>query len=219
MPIDLNGPVPIDPKDPGVRNMLENLQGNILKGHGRDHTAHIFIRLNGADAPTERARLGAVARRVVTTARKQHRESGQFRDFGIPGSLFGNIFLTPGGYRALGFGAEMEAELTEPYFLDGMIARGGEFNDPAPADWDEGYRGGDIHAMILLADDDEGFVLREARKLVNQLEEFSTVLVVERGNALRTDSGEGIEHFGYVDGRSQPIYLTPDLFHKDGNRR
>jgi Dyp-type peroxidase family len=211
MPIDLDGPVPIDPDDAGVQTMLANLQGNILKGHGREHTVHIFIRLSGADAPAERARLGVVARRLVTTAGKQHRESRQFRDFGLPGSLFGNIFLTPDGYRALGFGDEMEAALTERYFRDGMRAHGDEFKDPGPAEWDEGYRGGGIHAMLLLADDDEDYLLRKARELVTELEEFATVLVVERGKALRTDSGEGIEHFGYVDGRSQPIYLTTDL--------
>jgi Dyp-type peroxidase family len=213
---DLDSPDPINPDDPGVQTMLENLQGNILKGHGRDHTVHVFIRLKGADAP---ARLGVVARRVVTTAAKQHRETKQFRDFGLPGTMFGNIFLTPAGYRALGFGDEMKAELTDPYFTDGMLARGVDFNDPPPEKWDAGYREGDIHAMILLADDDEAFLLREARKLVNELEEFSTVLVIERGNALRTDSGEGIEHFGYVDGRSQPIYLTTDLFDEKGNSK
>ena len=46
---------------------------------------------------------------------------------------------------------------------------------------------------------------------LRHLEEDLGVLVVERGNALRTDEGEGIEHFGYVDGRSQPIFFSTDL--------
>jgi len=44
--------------------------------------------------------------------------------------------------------------------------------------------------LILLADDDEAFLLWQGRALISELEDFSTVLVVERGNALRTDSGE-----------------------------
>jgi deferrochelatase/peroxidase EfeB len=34
----------IDYRDPKFDKMLSNLQGNILKGHGRNHTTHIFIK-------------------------------------------------------------------------------------------------------------------------------------------------------------------------------
>jgi Dyp-type peroxidase family len=220
MTVNLDDPGPIDPQDDAVQRMLENLQGNILKGHGRDHTVHVFIKLNGGDAQSARKRLGALAAGLVTSARQQLRESKQFQDFGIPGSLFGNFFLTARGYRALGFtDAEIEAAFPErpgdfgvlSNFREGMRAHGDELHDPPPADWDPEYREAEIDAMILLADDDEGFLLREARAFVNELAEFSTIITIERGNALRTDSGEGIEHFGYVDGRSQPIYFTTDL--------
>lgn len=50
MPIDLEKEkTPIDPAKGEYTQMLENLQGNILKGHGRDHTAHIFIKLKGEE--------------------------------------------------------------------------------------------------------------------------------------------------------------------------
>jgi Dyp-type peroxidase family len=221
MPVNLDNPAPIDPDDPQIQKMLANLQGNILKGHGRDHTVHIFIKLNAADPAATRARLAAVAGRVVTSALQQHVESEQFRKFKVPGSLFGNLFLTANGYRQLGFTDE-QLETTFPErpgdfevqsnFLEGMQKHGDELKDPKPSDWDEGYRDGRIDAMILLADDDEGFLLRQSRALVNDLSEFSEIAAIELGNALRTDSGEGIEHFGYVDGRSQPIYFVTDLF-------
>ena len=220
MPIDLDGPTPIKPDDEKYQTMLKNLQGNILKGHGRDHTVHIFIRLNGADAEAERKRLGAIALKFVTSAHRQYRETKQYQDFGIPGSLFGNLFLTAKGYGSLGFNTDQlkeafKEEPTDPEvesnFLEGMLKHGDELNDPSPEKWEKGYKDGDIDAMILLADADEGFLLRQARSLIIELEEFSTVLAVERGNALRTDTGEGIEHFGYVDGRSQPIYFETDL--------
>ncbi|MDT4894954.1 MAG: hypothetical protein QOH25_31 [Acidobacteriota bacterium] len=225
MAINLDGPTPIDPASAPIQKMLANLQGNVLKGHGRDHSVHIFIKLDDGNVETKRERLAAVADQVVTSALQQHIETEQFRNFGIPGAIFGNLFLTARGYRALGFTeAQLEAAFPErpgdaevqSNFREGMQAHVDELNDPPPASWEEGYREGEIDAMILLADDDEAFLLRHARGLINELEEFATVLVVERGNALRTDSGEGIEHFGYVDGRSQPIYFTTDLA-KEGN--
>ena len=34
---------------------------------------------------------------------------------------------------------------------------------------------------------------------------------MQEGHGQHNKHGEGIEHFGYVDGRSQPIFLTEDL--------
>ena len=34
----------IDPTDPGKYEvLLQDLQGNILKGHGREHSVHLFV--------------------------------------------------------------------------------------------------------------------------------------------------------------------------------
>jgi Dyp-type peroxidase family len=217
MPIDLDAELePIDPDDPKYAGLLANLQGNILKGHGRDHTVHIFLEFAG-DVETVRTHLAAVADRFVTSALQQHTESQQFKSFGIPGGLFGNLFLTAKGYRALGFDADaLAALLPDPHFSEGMPAHGAELHDPDSATWEDGYRDSRIDAMILLGDDDEHYLLRRARELINELNQFSTLLVVERGNALRNDLGDGIEHFGYVDGRSQPIYYSTDLPQEGG---
>lgn len=221
MAVNLDNSEPIDPNDQQNHGWMEKLQGNILKGHGRDHTVHIFLKLNGVDAAAARKNLAAIAQKIVTSALRQHLETEQYQKFKIPGTMFGNLFLTANGYRSLGFEEKLEEAFPEPpeevvgiksNFLEGMQKHGGDdFNDPLPEDWDAGYRAGDIDAMILLADDDETYLLRQSRLLINELEAFSTIRVIERGNALRTDNEEGIEHFGYVDGRSQPIYYTTDL--------
>jgi Dyp-type peroxidase family len=221
MAIDLDNPGPIDPNGSQFQPMLSKLQGNILKGHGRDHTVHIFLKLDGGDVAATRKRLGRFASKVVTPALQQHIESQQFKKYQIPGAMFGNLFITARGYRALGFSqAEIDAAFPErpgdfgvqSNFREGMQAHANELSDPPPSKWEQGYREGEIDAMILLADDDAGYLLRQARALINELEDFSEVLIVERGNALRrTDNNEGIEHFGYVDGRSQPIYFNTDL--------
>src|SRR5262249_25464843 len=177
----------------------------------RDHTVHIFLEFAG-DVEAVRTHLAAVAEKCVTSALQQHTETQQFKSFGIPGGLFGNLFLTAKGYRALGFAADaLAALLPDSHFNDGMAVHGAELHDPDAATWEDGYRDSRIDAMILLGDDDERYLLRRARELIDELQQFSTLLVVERGNALRNDGGDGIEHFGYVDGRSQPIYYNTDL--------
>lgn len=65
--------------------------------------------------------------------------------------------------------------------------------------------------MILLADDDENFLLRRARQVLFQIRTVGQVLAVERGRALRNKQGQGIEHFGYADGVSQPLFLKSDI--------
>ena len=43
MPINLNAPLAWTKADSDELKMLQSLQGNILKGHGRDYTANIFM--------------------------------------------------------------------------------------------------------------------------------------------------------------------------------
>ncbi len=38
----------LDPTDLTNFDLLTNLPGNILKGHGREHTTHIFIHFDGS---------------------------------------------------------------------------------------------------------------------------------------------------------------------------
>ena len=224
MTVDLSNTAPIDPSDPQFAPMLQNLQGNILKGHGRDHTVHFFFQLQ-SDPNTVGPALVALASRYVTSAAQQLRDTQQFQDFGIPGGLFGNLFLTKHGYEKLGFTDTQIATVFPEKpgdfgvlsnFKDGMAAGIPDLNDPPEATWDAGYQGGRIDALLLLADDDEAFLLRQAHDAAAQIAAFATLLAVEHGGALRNDAGNGIEHFGYVDGRSQPIYFSTDMADEGG---
>lgn len=44
---------------------------------------------------------------------------------------------------------------------------------------------------------------------------MAAVLAVERGTALRNASGEAVERFGFVDARSQPLFLRDDVEAED----
>jgi deferrochelatase/peroxidase EfeB len=96
-------------------------------------------------------------------------------------------------------------------FIDGMAAARHELKDPVPDTWEAAYRDRRIDAMILLADNDEGFLLRQARGLIEAAEAVATVLTVERGQVMRNPRGQSVEHFGYVDGRSPSLFLASDV--------
>jgi Dyp-type peroxidase family len=92
--------------------------------------------------------------------------------------------------------------------------------DPKMETWDNMYRQ-DIHVMVLLADSGKDRLLQELQTILAQTEKFivkktadhlpikkaDDILFVQKGEALRNRDGFSIEHFGYVDGISQPRFL------------
>src|SRR5258706_7935620 len=72
--------------------------------------------------------------------------------------------------------------------------------------------------MILLDNDDVDKMGRVAREMIDEIDsKFCRILHVEYGHAIRNENGDGIEHFGYVDGVSQPLFLQDEVdeFKKD----
>lgn len=200
--------------------ILKNLQGNILKGHGRDYSVHIFLKFT-ADTRALAKWIEEFTKKYVTSAEQQLRETEIYKKTGKSGSLFGNFFLSAQGYAALGFTKqEIQASFVEEdvflgekvdvKFTKGMASAQQELNDPPIETWEQGYRY-PIDAVILLADENEETLYREATQIIQDKKLPATVLAVEYGNALRNDKGEGIEHFGYVDGRSQPLFLKSEI--------
>lgn len=222
MEFDLNNRFPLDEANPEVQALLQRMQGNILKGHGRDHGVYIFFSF-GNDLDAARRQLAGLAEKYVTSALRQHKEAQEYREFKIPGALFGNLFLSANGYRQLGLNPDLlfpeSDSLARSTFATGMAAHAMEdFADPPQDQWEPGFQDA-IDAMLLLADDDEAFLLREARRALSDIAIHNTIRAVELGKALRNANEEGIEHFGYVDGRSQPLYLNSDFeFDPAGNR-
>src|SRR6266571_6055335 len=202
----------IDPARPEYRKMLENLQANILKPHGRKESDHLAVRF-AAGQETVRAWIREFARRDVTSARKQLDETGTYHDHGTRGGLVAGFALSATGYRALGllpedFGGSGQA------FRNGMklrtfslIARN---RDPPSSDWEAPYQG-DIHALVSLSHDSAEDLAAKTREVSEGLRPIAEILTVERGTVLRNARSDPIEHFGYVDSRSQPLFLQADL--------
>src|SRR3954467_9251740 len=87
----------IDPHATRFETMPRSLHGNILKGHGRDHTVPIFLEFTAA-GPDLRAKLGALAAKVVTSALARRDQTDRFKADGTSGGIFGNVPLTSMGY-------------------------------------------------------------------------------------------------------------------------
>ena len=127
------------------------------------------------------------------------------------------LFLSAHGFEALGAHAAMPPGAA---FAAGMPARAGELNDPDRSAWNPtGWKTGQPvpDAMFLVADADEDAVTRDLEEAEDWLNGSGvTILVVERGfQQTKTFDAAvgplGVEHFGYVDGRSQPLFLAEDI--------
>jgi Dyp-type peroxidase family len=122
-----------------------------------------------------------------------------------------SFFLSASGYTYLDFAAPQDSPSSrEQSFIRGMKRSRSILNDPPPEQWDDGYRQ-DIHAMVLLADDDELFLRRKARRLLEEVKAHADICAIEWGRVMRNAQGYAVEHFGFVDGRSQPLFFQSDL--------
>src|SRR2546421_10317027 len=139
----------IDPARSEYRKMLENLQANILKPHGRKESDHLLVR-SAAGPEAVRAWIREFARREVTSARKQIDETGNYHDHGTRGGLVAGFALSAAGYGALGllpedFGGSGQS------FREGMkrraVSRIARKRDPPPDRWG-GRDEGDTHAPV-----------------------------------------------------------------------
>lgn len=223
MPVTLKNETPLDESTPEAQAWLANLQGNILRGHGRDFGVYIFFAFD-SDEKTAKTTVSALANKYVTSALAQYQDTVLYRRFKIPGPTFGNLFLSATGYQRLGFKPSESFKKLEPgekepdegdpksTFVGGLRATARtDFGDPPVRDWEEGYAK-PIDGMLLLADDDEGNLMRCAREALAEIGAHHTIRATEVGRALRNADGEGVEHFGFVDGRSQPLFLAGDFW-------
>jgi Dyp-type peroxidase family len=186
--------------------MLGELQPNILKAHVRDHLSALFLAFG--DAAEARAFLVSVTGKMKS-AKAHLDEVSAFKTAGGAGTPYVGVGLTAAGYRALGVDGNMPQDEA---FLRGMTAAGTrqQLNDPPRSTFDPGYRG-EIHAIVLVGDATDKAMTARRNEILGLLPDSATVLAEETGLGRVNARGEGIEHFGYVDGRSQPLFLAEDV--------
>ncbi|MEG4444394.1 Dyp-type peroxidase [Microcoleus sp. AT9_B5] len=211
MTIDLNQ-THIDPNNPQYQNMLDDLQGNILKSHERDYSTHILIKFK-SDQDAVKKWIGCFTEKFVMSAKKQLDDNPKFRSNcqEVEG-LFANFFLSYNGYKALGF--ELDAggsgEFPSPAFKVGLRQFRTILFDPPVEEWEKNFQN-EIHAFILLADNDRDNLAKQAKQIVEEVGRVAEIVHTEVGIVLKNKKGQTIEHFGFRDGVSQPLFLKEDI--------
>ena len=197
----------LDLDDPRASEFLSRAQGNIIKGHGRDYTAHLFLTFGPNKAAVCRW-IGNFAGRFVGHAGTQLADTERWRTLGGTGVTFHTFFLSSAGYTWL----ELPNMPSDAYFRAGMKASPEGVNntitDPPVARWEPGFRNR-IDAMVLVADDSRHTLDARVEELLHELAQLCTAIHVERGEKLVFDFGGlrtevEIEHFGHQDGISNP---------------
>lgn len=230
---------PIDPGDTSQKDLqalLKDTQGNILKPHGRDHVKHLFVRFNKDTIPAARNWLATMAEVWVTSALKQWQDSSRrseemaaaksisdpearaeaIAEVRLRSKVFVNLLLSSKGYDALRLKKLMPRDKS---FELGSRHQDvlWKLNDPPPDQWDKGFNQ-ELHALIIVADDNDGPLTKAVDRIKKSLQGVGAVVHEETGNAMRLDhdgktrpDGPVREHFGYLDGLSDPLFYAKDL--------
>ncbi|HEY9803421.1 MAG TPA: Dyp-type peroxidase [Leptolyngbyaceae cyanobacterium] len=201
----------IDPENPGIyETLLQDLQGNILNGHGRDYSVHLFLQFKPAQINVVKQWIEKFSCKYLKSAKQQSDESRQYRQQKISGGLFANFFLSCQGYEYLKidpsqipgdkpFRLGMQNSLIQSYL-----------NDPPLQDWERGFQQ-KADALIVIADDDRECLQELVNNLCQELSEVGNIVNRDDGFVLRNEQKQIIEHFGYVDGVSQPLFLKRQI--------
>jgi Dyp-type peroxidase family len=211
--------------------LLNDLQGNILKFHGRRFAIHLF--LNFADSNGAKARLRAMSFDSpvdipigITSALRQIIEGEAYRKSdGRQSTHLLSMSLSYEGYRALGIPADRIPN--DPAFREGMQERGPTWlgDDPSTEHWENHFkqpvddqkqpiRERAIHGMLLLTGNDRDALEHLRDQLQAALGPTISVIGEEFGEQLYDreygPQARPIEHFGYVDNISSPIFFVED---------
>ena len=223
----------IDPTgDPDIDTLLRDIQGNILKSHGRDRGTHLFIRFG--DPVAGRRWLALMAARV-TSAHRQWKDTAK-RAEGMAeaeqlatdqeimyaksavrarSSAFVNLLLSASGYDVLG----LERPGDDHYFERGAKNTVDDFRDPPWSQWQSCFQQR-IDAVVMVAEDDVAKVEAEVKELLTLLADngAGTEIFRQHGVVTRIDNegqrsldGPPREPFGFLDGITDPLFFKKDI--------
>lgn len=189
------------------KDLLEGIQGNILKPHGRHHTANVFIRGDAGKQLAMKAWLRSLVdgdNAIIQSGYAQLRSNVLWKENRIDTGLFACIHVSAAGYNYL---FSNHGRSVDSSFHKGM--KSADLNDPSIESWDAGLRV-DNHFMLLLASENTGLLKASLALIAETIQLFGSITTIEQGEVQFNDDGAGIEHFGYVDGVSQPLFFEDE---------
>lgn len=200
----------VDLRKDVFKGMLNDIQPNIIKSVGRSYAWHLFVRLDPGKIKEAKAWIVDFATNKIFTGATQLIHHKANKEAGKDGGPVFTLSVSSKGYDILG---EQSAKPADPSFRGGMKASGPKLSDPPTSSWDEGFRG-DIHLLVIVADKHPDKAAALGQALKSEIEKFASVTVFQKGKALHQSTKNGkainIEHNGYADGVSQPMFLEEE---------
>lgn len=220
----LDNAKPIDIETPGdYEVLLKNLQGNIISDHGRNNANHIFLRFT-AEPNAVKPWIRSLARQEVTSAWQQREDALRYeKDNTINYLPFVSFFISAAGYEYLDLKDKMPPEAHGTRFRDGMRKSEAILHDLPAREWEAPHwkklasPNAVIHGMILVANDEDKRLREHTDQIKHNLEGIAEFFVEEGKMQYQDDDkSKPREHFGYIDGISNPLFLKGDLEKADG---
>ncbi|MCT9931024.1 hypothetical protein N5079_12430 [Planotetraspora sp. A-T 1434] len=213
MPVNLANSTPLAWDSAGLdadtKAMLDNLQPNILQAHVREHLSVLFFHFT--DGPDGRRFLHALVP-LMKSARKHLEEIRAFDKSGTGGTPYVGVGISKAGYLKLGHAT---TKFDDNAFKSGLKRRQTTLSDPPVSGWEAPYQK-EIHAVVLIGDATAEPVAATRKRVLALLPKTAEKVGEETGLGLRNAQGRGIEHFGYIDGRSQPLFLADQVAKESG---
>jgi|LakMenE01Jun11ns_1017448.scaffolds.fasta_scaffold9957886_4 deferrochelatase/peroxidase EfeB len=228
----------IDPDQPDIRFRLEDIQGNILKSHGRTYSIYVFLHFDNSQPEATKKWIGDFAEKYVVSAIRQREQTQEHKKFlktkkeASSSTLFVNFSLSFKGYEALGLDAktnfrklyqqklqDKERSFSTHPFEEGMLENLESLKDKK-RDWEIEYQqvessvmNNDIHALILLADCDIDNLCEKTQQILDNIEANNIrIIKKEIGWVRKNDQDQCIEPFGFADNISNPLFLKSDIY-------
>ncbi|KAJ7698687.1 hypothetical protein B0H17DRAFT_1050407 [Mycena rosella] len=177
---------------------LSNIQGDILIGMKKNKELFYFFSI--VNPTTFKQKLKSNILPLITTTTQLLNVSAQ------PTTAL-NIAFSQTGLLALG----IKDSLGDTAFAGGQAADNGTLGDPGTKNWVPQFVGTSIHGVILLASDSVDNINTQLKNvqaaLGSSIKELYTLQA-----AARPGSEQGHEHFGFLDGISNPAvqgFQTP----------
>lgn len=199
----------IDIDDNKYRPFLKNLQAGILKNHGRDHLAILLLKFNDREYKEVRTTLSKLP---LNSALDQFRQivdykANRKKKFAYKSDTFIlQFFLSVKGYKTLRL--HISKRPKDAAFVQGMERR--DLQDTSKSVWEPAFRE-ELDGLVFLAGDQKGVLENQIQLLKEQWQNRIDILKIQWGKKIRNDAGQSIEHFGYANGISQPLFLKSDF--------
>jgi Dyp-type peroxidase family len=214
------GPLPLeygpdDPSHPFVPDepvlALDEIQGNILGGFNKDHQTLLCLRIE--DSALFKNWLESIIPFIATSAEVitfnrlfKAMRSRRGTERNTVKATWINIAFSARGLQRLGINVNT---FTDAAFRDGLSARSASLGDPTsttaegnPASWLVGGTSNEIDVLLIIASDDQDDLHNEVTEIKSHL--MGAVKIFEEEGDNLTGDLAGHEHFGFLDGVSQP---------------